>query len=135
MSMRIQPGSSEYEEHKKAEIEHYAKVFDGFSETTERPLFQPVPASWIEVETRAAELVQKATGQNLLGHLIERSRKPENRMLSLGSGPGGIDLTVPSVVPEAHIVCTDFNPVPLSWGTERAVARGAKNMLFEPVDL
>lgn len=133
--MRIQPGSSEYEEHKKAEIEHYAKVFDGFSETKERPLFQPVPASWVEVETRAANLIRQATGQDLTGHLIERARRPGSRMLSLGSGPGGIELLVASVVPEADILCTDFNPTLLALGRERASMQALKRVRFEQADL
>jgi ubiquinone/menaquinone biosynthesis C-methylase UbiE len=136
MSNQLQPGSTEYEKHKKAEIEHYAEVFSGFSNATEeRPLFQPVPPSWIEIETRATELIKRSTGNDVTGHLIQRLR-PENgkRMISLGSGPGGIELSIAAVVPGIDITCTDFNPVLLDLGRQRASKQGAA-VRFEQMDL
>jgi 2-polyprenyl-3-methyl-5-hydroxy-6-metoxy-1,4-benzoquinol methylase len=135
MASELKAGSPEYEKHKKAEIEHYAEVFSDFSKSTDdRRLFQPVPQAWIEIETRAAELIKRSTGHDAAGHLVQRLSNSRKRMLSLGSGPGGIELSVASVVPGADITCTDFNPVLLNLGRQRASSEGL-SVQFEQMDL
>ena len=86
---QVKTGTEEYERHKQAEIEHYKEIFAGEPVPGE-PLFQPVPPVWKEIEGRAAKLVRDAAGHDCLdylGSLLRRTGR-ENRMLSLGSGPG-----------------------------------------------
>jgi SAM-dependent methyltransferase len=60
-----------------------------------------------------------------MGHLINRlGGSPNLRMLSLGSGPGGIELEVARHVPSAATVCMDINPELLRLGRERAQQLG-----------
>lgn len=137
---RLRVGSAEYDEHKRAEIDHYAAVFKAGQEEPAphkhggEHLFQPVPKSWIEVETRAAQLIEQKTGHNLLGHLIARMQSRPMRMLSLGSGPGGVELLVAQNARDSRIVCTDFNPHLLDLGRNRAAELGV-NTVFELADL
>jgi SAM-dependent methyltransferase len=118
------PGSAQYRKHLQEEIEHYSRVFAG---TQDRPpedlrrLFQPVPASWIEVERRAAEGIRAATGYDLNGHITRAlQRSQQARMVSLGSGPGGVELAIAQVAREARITCVDINAELLGIGREQA---------------
>lgn len=128
--------SADYEKHKKAEIEHYSDVYSGFSGPSEnRPLLQPVPPSWTEMEIRSTALIKEAIGSVLTSYLIKRLRpNPGATMLSLGSGPGGIELTVAEWTPDAKILCTDFNPALLELGQQRANSQGFP-VRFEQMDL
>lgn len=115
----LKPGSSEYVEHVREEIEHYGRIYE--DEAARETLMQPVPAAWIEAETRAAALIRQTTGHDLVGHVIEQLRRAANaRMLSLGSGPGGIELEIAREVPHAATLCLDFNPDLLRLGRDRA---------------
>lgn len=117
------PGSDEYNEHVREEIEHYGRVYQ--EESARQTLMQPVPRAWIEAETRAAALVRQATGDELMGHLQARlAARPNSRMLSLGSGPGGIELHLAALCPAAAILCMDINPDLLRLGGEQARQRG-----------
>ena len=117
------PGTGEYDEHVREEIEHYGRIYQ--EDAARENLMQPVPAAWIEAETRAADLIRQATGVDLLEHLLERLRRTAGaRMLSLGSGPGGVELEVARHVPEAATLCMDINPDLLRLGRERAEAEG-----------
>src|ERR1051325_1286559 len=113
------PGTEEYSEHVREEIEHYGRLYQ--EDARRENLMQPVPAAWIEAETRAADLIRQATGADLLGHLIAHLSEPQDgRMLSLGSGPGGIELEIARHVRNAAMVCMDINPDLLHLGRERA---------------
>jgi SAM-dependent methyltransferase len=117
------PGTGEYDEHVREEIEHYGRIYQ--EDAARENLMQPVPPAWIEAETRAANLIRQATGNDLVGHLLERLRgSPVSRMLSLGSGPGGVELEVARHVPDAVTLCLDINPELLRLGRERAEAEG-----------
>src|SRR5690348_313955 len=117
------PGTAEYSEHVREEIEHYGRIYQ--QEQARERLMQPVPPAWVEAETRAAELIRQSTGADLMGHLINRlSGSPGLRMLSLGSGPGGIEIEVARHVPSAATVCMDINPELLRLGGERAQQLG-----------
>ncbi|MEO8131426.1 MAG: class I SAM-dependent methyltransferase, partial [Bryobacteraceae bacterium] len=71
----------------------------------------------------------------LTSYLIKRLRPtPGAAMISLGSGPGGIELTVAEWTPEASILCTDFNPALLDLGRQRATSQGFP-VRFEQMDL
>jgi ubiquinone/menaquinone biosynthesis C-methylase UbiE len=138
MDMLPKAGSPEYERHVRAEVEHYTRVYSqppaALLVGAER-LFQPVPPAWVELETRAAELIRVATGADLTGHLLARLRRtPGARLLTLGSGPGGIELALAREVPSARIVCVDLNPELLEIGRGQA-RREDLNVRFEAADL
>ena len=118
-----QPGTAEYAEHVREEIEHYGRIYE--EDAARESLMQPVPAAWIEAETRAASLIRAATGADLLGHLVQQLRQTAGtRLLSLGCGPGGIEIEVARHVPDAALLCLDINPDLLQLGRERAGAEG-----------
>jgi ubiquinone/menaquinone biosynthesis C-methylase UbiE len=127
------PGTDEYNRHVREEIEHYGRIYlDG---TARESLMQPVPGAWVEIETRASDLIRQSTGNDLVGHLSERlCAHPGTRMLSLGSGPGGIEIVVARNAPEAEVVCMDINPELLQLGRRRA-ADLALNVQFAESDL
>src|SRR5947208_9402032 len=93
---------------------------------------QPVPSAWVEAETRASALIRQSTGNDLVGHLLERlCAHPGTRMLSLGSGPGGIEIELAQKAPEAELVCVDINPDLLRLGRQRAEALALKVQFAE----
>jgi len=57
------------------EIEHYSEIFlldaSAAGQSARKPLFQPVPSSWIEMETRAASLLRQRTGVDVNGHVLK----------------------------------------------------------------
>jgi SAM-dependent methyltransferase len=127
------PGTGEYEEHVREEIEHYGRIYQ--EDSARESLMQPVPPAWIEAETRASELIRQTTGDDLIGHLLGRLRRaPGAPMLSLGSGPGGVELEVARHVPASVIQCMDINPDLLQLGRERARAE-ALRVEFAEADL
>jgi len=127
------PGTDEYDEHMREEIEHYGRIYE--TETAREILMQPVPTAWTEMEIRSAALIRKATGNDLIGHLLNRLRdQPGRRMLSLGSGPGGVEIEVSRLATEAEVVCMDINAELLRLGRERA-AEASLNMQFIEADL
>ncbi len=127
------PGTDEYDEHVREEIEHYGRIYE--LEAAREALMQPVPTAWTEMEIRAAALIREATGDDVNGHLLNRVRdRPGRRMLSLGSGPGGLEVEIARLAPNAEIVCMDINADLLQLGRERAEA-AALNMQFIEADL
>ena len=134
-----QIGSAEYERLSQEEIEHYNRIYlqdqSETGRTARETLQQPVPPAWIEVETRAAALVRASTGADLLGHVLQRLRRaPGVRMLSLGSGPGGIEIELSRQAPDSSITCVDFNPNLVDLGRQRALQEGLR-MDFQTGDL
>src|SRR2546425_5763962 len=127
------PGTAEYEEHVRAEIEHYGSIFgEGKGKET---LMQPVPASWVEAESRAEHLIRRVTGDYECGHVVRHlNPKSDSRMLSLGSGPAGVEISLAQRVPFAEIVCTDINAELLTLGRQRAQDLEL-NVKFEVADL
>lgn len=113
------PGTAEYDEHVEEEIEHYGAIFkEGEGRQT---LQQPIPWSWTQCEQRAAMVVHGKTGAFLNEHVANRlNAKPGSRLLSLGSGPGGMEIEYAKQAPASHIVCMDFNPDLLALGRARA---------------
>lgn len=135
----FKPGGSEYDRMAQAEIAHYNQVYledrTEQGETARATLQQPVPRSWIEMESRSAALIRAKTGADLRGHMAARLRRaPGVRMLSLGSGPGGIELILARQAPEAIITCLDLNPDLARLGQERAEREGLP-VRFEVGDL
>lgn len=126
-SASLKPGDPEYARLAREEIEHYSDIFLGEAAppSAKATLLQPVPPSWIEAETRAAALLAHRTGFDLSGHVLNRLRQmPGTRMLSLGCGPGGVEIYFSHHVPDAHIRCIDLNPELTALGRTRAAAEG-----------
>lgn len=129
----LKPGTRDYEERLREEIDHYGKVFE--SEEGKARLMQPVPASWNELETRAAEIVRATTGDTPMGHMLARMQsRPGFRVLSVGSGPGGVELWLADQCRGAEILCLDVNPGVLELGRRRAQEKRFA-VRFEEADL
>jgi SAM-dependent methyltransferase len=117
----LKPGTEEYLEHVREEIEHYGRIYE--SDAARESLMQPVPSAWTTIEMRAAQRVRDLTGNDVLGHLIALlSRRPGTRFLSLGSGPGGIEIEAVRNAPKTEALCLDINTELLQMGRERAAA-------------
>ena len=126
------PGSARYAELVENEIEHYSRVFQ--DERAKERLFQPVPQVWLEIEERAKTVTRAMTGADAVKHLTDRLQaRPGVRMLSLGSGPGGLEISCAEVSP-AQIVCIDVNEELLEIGRARAAEVGV-TIRFEQGDL
>jgi SAM-dependent methyltransferase len=94
-----------------------------------------VPPAWTEIQRCAWELIRQATGNDLTGHLLARLQsRPGVRMLSLGSGPGGVELVLAREAPTAEYLCLDLNPETLRMGENSANAEGLP-VRFQQADL
>src|SRR4051794_40605216 len=83
------PGSAEYEAHLKEELEHFAQLYE--DPEAKASLFYKVPETWFELERRAGILISEGSGADMTGHVVRRLNSRSGvRMLSLGSGPGGV---------------------------------------------
>jgi SAM-dependent methyltransferase len=127
---RIRPGERGYDRHVAEEIEHYTDTFDG-----DPRLIEPAPPVWEEVQRRARELIRAKTGDDLFGHLVRRlTARAGVRLLSLGSGPGGVELALAREAPAARIACMDLNAELLDRGRRQATGEGLA-VEFEAADL
>jgi 2-polyprenyl-3-methyl-5-hydroxy-6-metoxy-1,4-benzoquinol methylase len=136
---RLTPEGAKYKRLAQEEIEHYTQIFINdkslAGQSARETLLQPVPQSWIEIETRATALVREQTGADLNEHVLSRLQaSPGIRMLSLGSGPGGIELALARQAPEAAISCVDLNPDLVQLGQQRADEERL-NVTFKSADL
>lgn len=128
----LRPGSRAYQRHLAQEVEQYEHVH---SDTHDESLVEPAPPSWLDMQGRAARRVREATGDDMQGHVVTRLRaRAGMRMLSLGSGPGGLELAFARDVPAAEIVCKDLNAGLLDRGRAQADAEGLA-VTFEQADL
>jgi SAM-dependent methyltransferase len=117
---RLRFGSSAYRRRLDEEIEHYAQLYSS-GETCR--LTEPAPPAWIELQERAAHLIRQHTGADLAGHVTRLLKaRPHARMLSLGSGAGGVELALAREAPAAEILCLDINPAALELGRAAAAA-------------
>ena len=129
---RLVPGSSDYDLHSRKEKKHYKEMYAGDPSL----LFEPEPPAWLEVERRTQSLIQEATGNDLTGHLLSRlTERGGVRMLSLGSGPGGVELMLAGEARDCRIRCIDFNDDLLSLGRARAGEQGLNHVQFQQADL
>lgn len=127
------PGTAEYASHVREEIEHYSGFFKE-GEGLEK-LQQPIPPSWQECEQRAAMVIHQKTGAFLNGHVEDRLNAiPDARLLSLGSGPGGMEIAFAGNARHAKLVCMDLNGELMNLGRQRAAELGL-NMEFVEADL
>lgn len=131
-------GSSAYQRHIDEELEHYLAKFSGQGEAGEQSrerLIEPAPPVWELTLARAADRIRERTGLDVLGHVVSRLNSlPGMKMLSLGSGPGGVELAIAREAPEAALTCVDINPDLLDMGRASAAAEGL-NVAFEAADL
>ncbi len=133
----LAPGDPEYQRLAREEIQHYSDMFLGedVKPSARETLFQPVPPSWVEMEMRARALIIQKTGFEVTAHCIKLLRASNGvKMLSLGSGPGGIELGLARHAGDSRIVCFDLNPDLMRLGRERAAEQGL-NVEFEAADL
>lgn len=131
---RLRVGTDAYQRHTKEEIDHYRKLYEKADADRER-LIERVPGVWEEVHRRADERIRALTGNDMRSHVLERLQsRPGVRMLSLGSGPGGVELMFAREAPEAEIVCMDLNPDLLKLGRASAQGEGLP-VRFEQADL
>jgi ubiquinone/menaquinone biosynthesis C-methylase UbiE len=130
LGVDLRPGGRGYWRHLLEEIEHYSQVFDG-----DARLIEPAPPAWEEIQRRAAGLIRARTGADIFEHLLRRLRSRDGvRMLSAGSGPGGIELALAREAPGARITCVDVNPKLIRRGEQQAAAEGLA-VRFEQADL
>ncbi len=123
-----------YERQLEHEIEEYGRVHAEGSDTPV-PLIEPAPASWLDMQGRAAARIRAATGDDMQGHVLSRLRGRDGvRMLSLGSGPGGLELEFAREAPSAKIVCVDVNEGLLDKGRQQAASENL-SVEFQQGDL
>lgn len=133
-----QPESTagDYAARVQEEIEHYARVYD--DENSRRTLTQAVPPSWEYMEALANSLICAANqGRSAYMEVVSRlQRTGGGRVLSLGSGPGGQEMTIARLLGETpyEFICMDLNPQLAALGQERAEAAGI-NMRFQVQDI
>jgi SAM-dependent methyltransferase len=131
--LTLVPGTVDYDHHVRGEIELYSKLFA--SEAAREQLVEPAPASWSEAEGRAAALIRDATGADMVEHVVRRLRaRSETRLLSLGSGPGGLEIGFAQQVPQSRIFCLDLNEDLMALGRDRAEELSL-DVTFETADL
>ena len=122
----LRPGTRAYRRHVDEELKHYREVHsddDHSAAVAHENLFEPAPAAWDEVHELAKALIREQTGNDLDGHVISRLQsRPNVRLLSLGSGPGGVELGFARQAPKSDIVCMDLNADLLRLGEECARA-------------
>lgn len=130
---QLVPGTPEYEQHLRGDIDHYSRLFS--DEEAQERLLEPAPLSWGEAHDRAYERIRERTGDDPRGHVITKlSRRPGLRLLSLGSGPGGLELAFAEATPGSEITCIDVNEELLALGRKRAEEVGLR-VSFERADL
>ena len=123
-----------YERQLDHEIEEYGRVHAEGGDTAV-PLIEPAPASWLDMQGRAAARIRSATGNDMQGHVVSRLRGHDGvRMLSLGSGPGGLELEFAREAPSAKIVCVDVNAGLMDKGREQAFSENL-SVEFQQGDL
>jgi len=116
-----QPGSSAYRRQISEEIGHYSAVHAGVTAAATE-LCEQAPPVWEEIQTRCVERIRRATGMDVVGNVATRLRtRPGARLISLGSGPGGVELAIAREAPEAEVLCLDLNFEVLELGRRQAL--------------
>jgi ubiquinone/menaquinone biosynthesis C-methylase UbiE len=132
--MAIKPGSDEYAEHVAQEIAEFSRLYEG--QEAKELLVEPCPEVWTKLEGRMYALQAERTGRTRTDHITSLLNVPgeRRRLLSLGSGPGGVELEIAGLCPEASIHGIDLNPQLLKLGEERARSEQL-SVTFEEGDL
>ena len=105
----LRTGTRAYNQHIEEEIAHYRELYEGPKGDRAR-LMETSTQAWDEVHNRAAERIEALTGHTMEGHILARLKStPNARLLSLGCGPGGVELTLAREAPDAHFLGLDVN--------------------------
>ena len=129
-SRLLKPGTREYRRRTGEELEHYRAKF-----STAGRLFEPAPPVWDEMQRRVAGLIRRATGHDLPGYVASRlAARKQPRMISLGSGAGGVELAIARQARHAQIVCLDLNRELLEMA-RRAAQQEGLNIEVQQADL
>jgi len=131
----LRVGSGAYRQRTSEEIEHYHECHGAGEPAAASALMEPAPAVWEEMQRRASGLVSQELGADIVSYVAGRlAGRAEARLVSLGCGPGGVELAIARQARAASILCLDLNPGVLALGREAAEAEGL-NVRFEPTDL
>jgi ubiquinone/menaquinone biosynthesis C-methylase UbiE len=131
--MPIKVDSVEYREHIAEEKATYSKLYEG--QAAQDLLTEPAPQAWIALEGRISELLASRTGRTRDEHIAAiLNAGSGRRLLSLGSGPGGVEIMLARLCPGAAIHGIDINPDLLKLGEERA-RNEHLSLTFEEGDL
>ena len=128
----LSTNSRAYRRRASEEVEHYAECH---ASSDDGRYMEAAPPVWEELQHRVGGLIHAATGHDLAGYITGRLRaRPGARMLSLGSGPGGVEFVIARETPEASIRCLDLNPEVLAVGRNGAAAENLR-VEFAEADL
>ena len=125
------PGSEAYRRQIAEEIEHYSGLH---TEGRQPSLCEKAPTSWEEIQNRCVDRIREHTGLHLVGHVSSRLPRPGALCISLGSGPGGVELAIARETPGAAFLCLDLNPEVLALGRQQA-SREHLDLTFRQADL
>jgi len=117
--------STGYARRLKQELAHFSREYQDHK--PDEPLVQRVPPVWQLLEQRVERLIRAATGGFFLQDFIANflSRRPTPRMLSLASGPCGLEIDIAGRLGgDYELVCTDINEQLLALGMEQARRKG-----------
>jgi SAM-dependent methyltransferase len=119
----LKPGSAEYFEHNRQELAEFRDAFNEFG-------VERVPRVWDEIQDRGHRLIESETGASPHDHVLNRLQAGM-KLLSLGSGGGGVERHYAWQRPEATVVGLDLNPEVVA----AANASAYPNLRFEVADL
>src|SRR6266511_3314354 len=98
--MAIKIDSGEYRDHVAEEKVTYSKLYEG--QEAKSLLTEPAPQAWFAVEQRISDLLATKTGGTRNNHIAAiLNAGSGRRLLSLGSGPGGVELMLARLCPGA----------------------------------
>jgi hypothetical protein len=100
--MAVNINSAEYREHIAEEKAMYSQMYQG--QESQGPMLEPAPHAWILLEARISSLLATRTGRTRDEHIAAiLNAGSGRRLLSLGCGPGGVELSLAHLCPEAAI--------------------------------
>ncbi len=124
----LRPGSAVYDRWNAHEIAEFEGQYTAAG-------FEDVPPVWNRILDRATARIAAATGMDPHAHVIERLRaKPGARLLSLGSGAGGLEIHYALAAPSSRVTGLELSPSAVEQANAAARERGA-NARFEVADL
>ena len=128
------PGTPAYRRQVSEEVAHYSDVHAATANPAAH-LCEQAPPVWEEIQCRCVERIRRATGMDVVGHAAARlGARPGARLISLGSGPGGVELAIAREARDAEVFCLDLNPEVLELGKRQADGEGLP-VRFQQADL
>jgi SAM-dependent methyltransferase len=128
------PPPPTYEDKVAEEIREFAEKYASHSE--DEPLVERAPASWDYVITATQNLIREKVGFSQWEYIVHQANQIEApEMLSLGSGPCGIEIYLAERITSAyHYHCLDINGQILKMGKKQAEKKGL-NITVQEMDL